>query len=382
MILTPRFPARIDPARGGAGGRWGSAALALLIALFATASADGQTVPATSDATFVRGGRLAARYSGWSIESPDSTVTLRQFILPAEIHLLPDPRLRMRLGIDLRSQSLSDPGEISSAGVAGGWVDARYDVVPRWLLGAGLTAPFSDPALTMKESRIVSWLEETGLQMPGGGLALEPSVEGRVTHTLAAGGGLAAAGVLALRVRLPYTAFEGESDLDPGDRLRLALAIEGPLAGWRAAATVAGRVESVTRLGGSDRYREGACGQMDVVLVRPGNHKWEGWFRSYVQAKGDGAGGWPAPSAGTLLSLGVERSGGMIWQWSLGLSAWTSRGFDDRIGDLHALRPMLSLGRSLGRQRLEGRIAPSFGTASGNQSLRGVDLTLNWSLRP
>jgi hypothetical protein len=297
-----------------------------------------------------------------------------------EIEILPDPRLRFRAGLEMRSQSLGDTGSVSSTGLAGGWLDARYLPGPDWLLGAGAAIPFRDPSVTLQETRLVSWLQETGLQMPGSSFVLEPSIEARVSRGAAWNELYAAAAGIAVMVRLPHPAYRGGVSLDPGDRVRLAFGLDGPLAGWRGALAISGTVETVSRLDDADRYREGPRLRAEITLQRPGKYGFRCELGSYLQAQGDGGSGWPAPRGGSLWRAGVGLSWGEIWRWTASAAAWRAQGFGDLLGDSFAVRPGASLGRSFGGHRLEASIAPLFGTAAHDRSLRGVDAVLSWGL--
>jgi hypothetical protein len=181
-----------------------------------------------------------------------------------------------------------------------------------------------------------------------------------------------------MMMRLPYAPYRGGSSFDPGDRLRIALAIEGPLVGCRGALSAAGTAETVSRVSGANRYREGPRLQTDVLLVHPGNRQWSAEFGAYLQAEGEGTRDWKPPRGGSLLRAGVSLSGGTTWKWGVGVEAWKSRGFDDLLGSFAAMRPKIGLERAAGAHHLGIAAAPAFGSASDDRSLRGFDISLMW----
>lgn len=357
----------------------GPAALVLLFLFPGAGPAGGQGEGTPAARPFIESIRFRGTHTSWSIDAGDSTRTVRQTRLPLEVGLRPAARLRIRAGIEMRSQSIGGPGSITSTALAGGWLDARCAAGSSWLIGAGGVAPMRDPSITLDESRLVTWLEETGLQL-GSTLALDPSLEARVSRSAAWRQVYSFAAGIAAMARLPHPAYRGGVSLDPGDRLRLAAGFEGPLSAWRGSLSASGSVESFSKMDGAGRYREGPRVRIETVLVRPGNHELRCELGTYLQAEGEGGGGWPAPRGGSLWRAGLGLTWGSAWRWTVSAAGWRTRGFGDLLGDSFAVRPGGSVARTFGGHHLEASIAPLFGTAARDQTLRGLDAVLSWGI--
>jgi len=327
-----------------------------------------------------RTARAGARFSSWRIEGGEAEQSVRQAWLPIEIGLEPLPGGEVSLGFDLRHQEMEGSPSAKSSGVGAGWLNARHRVDHRWILGLGAVVPLRDPSLTGEEMRLASLLEETGLRMPVGGLAPGPGVEARALRMIPLGAVHKAGVAAGILIRAPYRAARGEGSLDPGDRLRLAAALNGPYQGVHWSLTAAGTTEGNSKLRGVDRYREGERLDLALGLSRPGNLSLESLLRLFLQAEGEASVGWAAPSGGSVLSGGIQTAWGDDWRWRAALTAWRYEGFDDLIADPVVLRPSVGLLKRWGRQGIEGSIAPALGSAREGRSLRGLEVSFLWSL--
>ncbi len=386
-MISPASKGRRNVVAVTAGSSAGRVAAALCVllscgsSLMAQSQAPASQSRATREQSFFRTVRLEGAYTAWTIDGPDSTFSIRQTVLPAEIEILPDPRLRMRAGLELRSQRLGDTGSVSSTGLAGGWLDARFLAGSNWLLGAGGAMPFRDPSITVRESRLVAWLQETGLQLRGANVALDPMIEARAWRRIALGVTCRMAAGATLLALPPHSIYRG-GDLPSTRGIAFGWPPEsrGRWPGGAVPSRFPERPRPYRGWEAKIAFGRGRRCRVEGSILRPGNRSLRFELGSYLQARGEGTADWRAPSGGSLFRAAGSLSWGTLWHWTAGVTAWRTVGFGDLLGNSLCVRPGLSLGRAIGNGRVEAALAPSFGAASRDRSLRGIEASLSWEL--
>ncbi len=322
-----------------------------------------------------------ARFDSWTIERAEETTTLSQWLVPLEARVDMATRASLFGGIEIRGADLDAADNASAADPAGGWVELEARPAPGWLLAMGGSFPMRSNSLDLEEARLVSWLEETGLQLPASGVAFAPAMEIRAAREIRVGGEGKAAIAGAWIHRASYILFEDEATFNPGSRYRIAGAYGTILEGGRLQATAAYTREGLSQLEEESRFREGDRLRIGLRWVRPGAAEWDLRLGGLLQADGEGSDGWEAPAGGTVFSGRTSIAGGEDWRWIAALEAWRSGGFDDLLGDLVAFRPEAGIERRSGDHGFTLTAAPAFGFGEDELTLRGFGIRAGWEMR-